>query len=871
MNFLFPENITPTDQRQNRLIQLAALFLLLYSVVLTVSPAARMHSWAVEYRWNHWIGFAVWLVGVVWLHGQIMRLLPERDPFLFPVVALLAGWGLLEIWRLDALNGLRQTLWLIVSLLVFWVGLRAPNLLGWLRRYKYIWLTGGLLITALTFFFGTYPGGVGPHLWLGCCGLYFQPSEPLKLLLIIYLAAYLADQLPITFHFSALIAPTLVLMGGALLLLVGQRDLGTASLFVLIYTLVTYMASGRRRVLLMSALTLVAAAVGGYLLFDVVRVRVDSWINPWLDSNGRSFQIVQSLLAFANGEILGRGPGLGNPGVVPVAHSDFIFASIGEETGLLGIIGMLILYALLLTRGFRVALFATNHYKRYLAAGLSIYLTLQTILITGGNLRLLPLTGVTLPFVSYGGSSLLTAFISALLILLISNHEEEEPAPLAYPRPYLLVSAGLLAGLAAVALMAGWWAGWRSDDLLARADNPRLAIDDRYVQRGALTDRNNLLIASSKGLSGSYQRIYDYPLLSNTSGYVSTQYGLAGLESALDPYLRGLKGSPASLIWWNRMIYGQPPPGLNVRLTIDLNLQRRADGLLKGHTGAVVLLNSQTGEILTISSAPTFDPAKIDETWATLTKDPYAPLLNRATQGQYPPGTALTGFLYMQTAAMRTLPPVPQTTDVTLKGRAYTCTVPPAAPATWISLVTSGCPTAAEALGMPLGAEGLQNLFRSLGLLQTPQIMIETANASTKSVAEVDLAAAGQDTLTVTPLQMALAAAALTQDGMRPAPQIASSVQTPAQGWIMLPADTSATSTAWAGKTNAVILDLRHESDPYWQTVGSAVTQNRKLTWLLAGTLPTHPGMPLTLAVLLEEDNPALAEQISQTLMQPEK
>ncbi|RPJ49804.1 MAG: FtsW/RodA/SpoVE family cell cycle protein [Chloroflexi bacterium] len=206
---------------------------------------------------------------------------------------------------------------------------------------------------------------------MGFCGIYLQPSEPLKLLLIAYLAAYLADRMPVSFSLAQLLSPTLILIGAALILLIGQRDLGTASLFILIYTVVVYLASQRNRLIGISLVILALAGVTGYLLFDVVRIRVDAWIDPWLDPAGRSYQIVQSIIAIANGQVLGRGPGLGSPGVVPVSHSDFIFASIAEESGLLGSVALLGLFALLVGRGFRAAIYASNNYSRYLAAGIT--------------------------------------------------------------------------------------------------------------------------------------------------------------------------------------------------------------------------------------------------------------------------------------------------------------------------------------------------------------------------------------------------------------------------------------------------------------------------------------------------------------------
>ncbi len=183
------------DRIQARLLLLAGLFLGLYSLALTLSPIVRFRSFDEAYRWQHWLGFLVWLCIFAVAYYQVRHQLPKSDPYLLPLVALLSGWGLLTIWRLYPDFGLRQTIWMIVSIVVFILGVRFAGLLSFLRRYKYLWLTTGLLLTALTLVLGTNPmTGSSPRLWLGCCGVYFQPSEPLKLLLIIYLAAYFADR-----------------------------------------------------------------------------------------------------------------------------------------------------------------------------------------------------------------------------------------------------------------------------------------------------------------------------------------------------------------------------------------------------------------------------------------------------------------------------------------------------------------------------------------------------------------------------------------------------------------------------------------------------------------------------------------------------
>ena len=192
-----------------------------------------------------------------------------------------------------------------------------PQNLFFLRRYKYVLLGGGLLITALTLLLGTNPLGVGPRLWLGCCGVYFQPSEPLKLLLVIYLSAYLADRINIRSSSLSLLIPTLVVTGVALLLLLVQRDLGTASIFICIFTVIIFLSTGRRRLLFGAVFFLALALFVGYFFIDIIRIRVMGWLDPWADPSGQSYQIVQSLLAVANGGTIGRGLGLGSPLLAP--------------------------------------------------------------------------------------------------------------------------------------------------------------------------------------------------------------------------------------------------------------------------------------------------------------------------------------------------------------------------------------------------------------------------------------------------------------------------------------------------------------------------------------------------------------------------
>lgn len=799
-----------SDLIQSRLLRWAACFLFVFSVILTISPAGRERTWAVDYKFSHWLAYLIWLLFISIAHIATRRLLHDHDPFLFPAAALLSGWGLLTIWRLDQSFGIRQMIWFGLGMTVFIVAMRLPHNLFYLRRYKYILLSSGLVLTAFTLIFGTNPLGFGPRLWLGCCGVYFQPSEPLKLLLVIYLAAYLADRYLIRLTAISLLAPTITLTGIALLLLLVQRDLGTASIFIFIFTSILFIVSGKKRVLFGSVILLTGGLLIGYFYIDIIHTRVDSWLNPWNDPSGRSYQIVQSLLAIANGGITGRGAGLGNPLLVPVAISDFIYAAIAEETGLAGTVGLLATIWLILARGIVTALRAADRFRRFLAAGIVSYLGIQSLLIIGGNLRLLPLTGVTLPFVSYGGSSLLTSFVAVIILLIISSSEDREPVVLLDPKPYTLLVTIMGLGLAGSALASAWWTIARGPELLDRTDNARRAIADRYVPRGDIVDRSNRPINVTEGESGSYTRNYVYPDLAPIIGYTHPVFGQAGVEASLDPYLRGLQGNPASLIWWDHLLYGTPPPGLDVRLSIDLNLQAHADRLLAGHQGAIILMNAQTGEILVMASHPTFDPNKLDDIGAGLSQDTSSPLVNRATQGLFPIDSILLPLIQGRFGSIEP------------------------------------------------DDENLLVFYESLGLDQPPDINMPVAYENNN----VD-----PGNFRASPLQVITTASALSNHGMLPSPRIAMAVNTLDQGWVVLPVRGTTAEILPPKAADEAALSYLVEGKPYWRHVDQYNAEEANITWLIAGTLPDWGGTPLALAIVLEETNPSLAIDIHEKLL----
>ena len=405
------------------LLLIAAGFVVINALALSLVVEGFVH-------WRHLFAPAVWLLVMGAAHFLLRHFKPGHDPFLLPIIGLLNGWGLLLIDRLAANFLGRQVVWVVLSTAVMLAITIVPPDLRRLRDYRYTWLTLGLLLLAATLLFGVNPSGFGAELWLPLPVIgrvFFQPSELLKLLLVVFLASYFDEREPLLRQSKRpfpYLAPLLLMWGFCMMLLVWQRDLGAATLFFIVFLALLYLATGDRRYIGGGLGLLLVASVFAYYLFDVVALRVDAWLNPWPDAENRAFQIVQSLYALAAGGVGGQGIGQGFPDYIPVVHSDFAFAAIAEEWGLVGSLGVVACFALLAYRGMRVAALARRPFHQYLAAGITILFTAQTLLIMGGVTRLLPLTGVTLPFVSYGGSSLLISGVMGGLLIYLSAEDD---------------------------------------------------------------------------------------------------------------------------------------------------------------------------------------------------------------------------------------------------------------------------------------------------------------------------------------------------------------------------------------------------------------------------------------------------------------
>lgn len=858
---------TRSQPKRSRLLVLAVLFLLFQTAALSLANGTQLHSERLQPDWQVFVPFFVWLAGILVLYSITRRKLPTRDPWIFPVFAALVGWGLLTVWRLSPSLGLKQLGWYLVGCVLFWLGLTTNGLLRLLKRYKYVWLLIGLLLIGLTFFIGVNPTGSGPQLWLQALGFYLQPSEPLKLLLIVYLAAFFADQIKPNISLWASVLPTLIVAATAGFLLIIQRDLGTASLFVCLYIFMLTVTTQKRRFLLLIPLLAIAAGSVGYFMFDVVKTRIDIWLNPWAQASGSAYQLVQAQIAVAAGGLAGTGPGLGSPLFIPVAISDFIFPAIAEETGLLGTSALILLMMILVIRGISIAQTTKTTFGRYLAFGIAAYLGLQTFFIIAGNLGLLPLTGITLPFFSYGGSSLVTNLIAVMLLLKVSSEPAAEPIPESVRRPYRWLTAVFLVLFSLLIASNSWLAVFQREELLANPINPRWVVYDRFSPRGTILSQSGDELAITTGEVGSYERKLLVPSLSNTIGFTSGLYGQDGLELSQYQWLRGYSGTSYDTLWKYQMLYNQPPPGVDIKLTINTALQNTADTLLGDEKGAVVLLNATTGEIYALASHPYFDANTLSENWDQLRVDPDAPMVNRTTQATYPLGTLVSSL------GLATYFNQPQSNASAIPGSTGEqdpyCRAASEAYGQELSGYQSGCEQTALALVRNIDPTVFLDQLEAFGLFSAPSFSLRTiAPAERPDPAVLVTKPRSALEIQATPLQMALVAASITNDGLLPSPRLRNSYLAEDGTWTpfregVLPVRVIDSDVA--ARLRASLIG----NDPaFWFQSGHAETRDGKiLTWYLGGTTEDWVATPLAIAVAIESNAPDLAQKIGSSLL----
>lgn len=628
-------------------------------------------------------------------HVAIRFLAPDADPAILPIVFVLSGIGITFVTRLRPDLAVTQVIWLFISVAAMVATLVVIRNLDLVARYKYTLGIIGVVLLLLPAAIGTEISG--SKLWITFGGFSFQPGELAKIAIVLFLASYLAANRellsvstipvgPFNLPRPRMLAPMFLMWGVSMLVVVFERDLGSAVLFFVIFVVMLYTTTGRWSYVVVSLLLLGVGAVLAYQLFSHVRVRFNIWLNPFADPSGSGMQIVQSLFSLADGGLIGSGVGKGMPTLIPVVESDFIFSAIGEEMGLLGGSAILLLFMLLAVRGLTTAARAKSDLAAFCAVGLTTAVSFQAFLIVGGVTRFLPLTGVTLPFMSQGGSSLLASFIVVGLLLRTGDegtgHEtqmealegatqaEMEPDEEMEGHEPMLVSRGkhvrtragmdtpesgvlgrvalsrrltILVSFFALlfALLIGnltYVQVVRAEDYQQMPNNNHTIAKSAYVQRGCIITADGQSLADSvQQADGSYVRTHPLGgMAAHTVGYLSTQYGATGIESSMNDALTG----HADYSTWQNALYslaGIEQPGNSVVLTIDSRIQRVCEETIAGRRGAVVVLNPSTGAVLAKASSPSYDYESLSTIIAN--DQGNGELVDRSTSALYTPGS----------------------------------------------------------------------------------------------------------------------------------------------------------------------------------------------------------------------------------------
>lgn len=755
-------------------------------------------------------------------HLAVRRFAPGADPVLLPVTALLSGIGLAFVARLDPALAGAQMMWLVVGVAILGLALAFIPSLESLARYKYTIMLAALALLLAPALIGTEVNGA--KLWLRIAGMSFQPAELAKICLVVFLAAYLAEfrevlsvstrklagvHLPRARH----LGPLLLMWVVSLVVLVAEKDLGSSLLFFGIFLVMLTVATGRWSYAIVGTLLFALGATAAFFMFAHVRARVDIWLHPFADAAGKGYQVVQSLFAFAAGGMTGVGPGRGLPTRIPFVATDFIFAAIGEELGLLGGVAIVTAYLVLCLRGLATAVRARSDMASLTAAGLVAALGLQTFVIVGGVTRLIPLTGITLPFISYGGSSIVSNFLLLALIMRAGDDTPEEGSDVvasgrtgalgrfALARRLTGV-AWLVVGLT-VALVANltWLQVVDARALANDTANSRNLAEEARAERGAIVTSDGVVLARSvRQPGGTFERTYpEGDLAAHVTGYYSTRYGRSGMESALNDVLAGHR-SYATFADVVEDALGRSVPGNDVVLTIDSRIQKAAEKALSGRRGAVVAIDPATGAVLAMASSPSFIPADVDQDWASLSGNADAPLVNRAISSTYPPGSTfkivtLTKVLASGLANPETVLPAPSVLkigggDVTnFEGAGY-------GSATLRKATQSSINTVFAGLGDKLGASALVAQARAFGFDSSPALELPVAPSlmsAPESMTEWETAWAavgqpvgshGVNGPVATALQMALVAAGIANDGVVMQPHLVGRTADAAGGTI---------------------------------------------------------------------------------------
>lgn len=621
-------------------------------------------------------------------HIGVRIFAPGADPAILPVVFTLSGIGITFVTRLQPDASLGQVIFLFLGVALMVGTLAVVKNLEVIKRYKYVLGIAGIVLLVLPMFIGTEI--YGSKLWIKIGGFQFQPGEFAKVLIVLFLAGYLAENrellsisnrtvLGIKFPRLRLLYPLFIVWGVCLLVVAFERDLGSALLFYTIFLIMLYVATGRVSYVIIGLALLAVGAFGMHQIMSHVQVRVAIWLDPFSDAQNLGYQIVQSLFSLADGGLAGVGIGKGMADIIPVVASDMIFAAIGEEMGLLGGSAVLLLFMLFAVRGLTTAARAKSDLAAFSAAGLTAAISFQAFTIVGGVTKLIPLTGVTLPFMSQGGSSLLASFVIVALLLRAGDEATGRSTEIANTstdlatagyrttvrgshmrRPALDTPESGLLGRVALAnrltrtvfLFTALFAVLignityiqviKASEYQDMPSNNHTINKARFIKRGSIITADGLTLAESiQQADGTYARSYpNGNLAAHVVGYYSQQYGTMGIENTQNDTLTGSKDYSS---WQNALnsLAGISEPGNSIQLTIDSRIQRAAEQALAGRVGAIVALDPRSGAVLAWASAPTFDNTNIQAAIeaANASGGADTSMYDRATLALYTPGS----------------------------------------------------------------------------------------------------------------------------------------------------------------------------------------------------------------------------------------
>ncbi len=607
-------------------------------------------------------------VAFVIAHIATRRFAPGADPALLPIAFALSGIGIAFVTRLAPDLAVNQVMWLFLGVAFMVLVLAFVRNLDKVANYKYTLMIAGFLLLLSPLVPGLGQEIYGSRIWLSLGGFSFQPGEIAKIIIVLFLAGYLAQNREMLSVFTVRVGPfrlpdirtllPLILMWGvALLIVVFEKDLGSALVLFFMFLVMLYVATGKKFYLAIGLGLIAVGGVGAFLAFDHVQVRVNTWLDPFADAQNTGYQLTQAIYSIADGDLFGVGLGNGLAEQIPVVESDFIFADIAEEIGLLGAAGVLLLFLCFAIRGFVTAARAKSDVSSFVAVGLTSVIVLQAFIIVGGVTRLIPLTGITLPFISQGGSSLLASFIIVGLLLRCGDEgtgvgQEMTSATSSLHANSVLgrVSLGkrlshsmlfcsalfalLVANLTMIMVVqADYYQGMPGN-------NHSLAKEAR-TERGTISTYDGVVLAQSVPTEdGTFERVYPAgDLASQVVGYSSARFGTSGIEQAYNDTLKG-KENFASWTDVLNSFAGIGGAGNDVALTLNSKIQQAAQDALAGRTGACVVMDPDTGAILAMASSPTYDAADFETVIEQANADSSdTRLINRAIHALYSPGS----------------------------------------------------------------------------------------------------------------------------------------------------------------------------------------------------------------------------------------